>query len=178
MTQSEFDVDLGTDALNCTTEDVAAVFAGLFREMRAAVPFITPEDRVVLRHIMAHESASLTVGDVFPDFARDSESLTALRRLRTAQFIRPAGRDMWDREQHIEIKPFARLVWDRLGEAAIFGHVPDTEPVAENIDLALPVVNEPGSAETVRLKEKGKPAAKWDDDDVLDFLNDSKDTVG
>src|SRR4051812_42105403 len=103
MTQSELDLAMGTDAMNCTAEEVAAVVAGLLRERGAAIPFIRPDEREVLRRIMSQESGSLTVGELFPDFARDSDALTTLRRLRTAQFIRPAGRDMWDRDQHIEI---------------------------------------------------------------------------
>ena len=124
---------------------------------------------------MSYESGALTVADVFPDFQRESAAHVALRRLRTAQFILPAGRDMWDRTQHIAIKPFARLVWDRLGEVAIFGDEPEellepAEPDPEEIDLALPSVNAPDNAETVRAKGK---TAKWDDDDVLDFLQDT-----
>jgi hypothetical protein len=180
MTQSELDLDLGTETMNCTAEEVVAVFAGLIREMRAAVPFITADERAALRHIMAHESGALTVAAVFPEFERDSDAHMALRRLRTAQFIRPAGRDVWELDQYIEIKPFARLVWDRLGEAAIFGDAPEAVAV-EEIDLALPSVDEPAdSKETVRLNNKDakKGAKQWDDADVLDFLNDSSDTPG
>jgi len=43
--------------------------------------------------------------DVFPEFARDSEAHATLRRLRTAQFILPAGRDMWSPNERIAIKP-------------------------------------------------------------------------
>jgi hypothetical protein len=155
------------------------VFAGLLREMRVAVPFICTAERQALRQIMAHESGALTVGDLFPDFSRESEALITLRRLRTAQFIRPAGKDVWERDSRIEVKPFARLAWARLGEAAIFGEVPDADPVEEDIDLALPevntAVNEKGSEETMRV-QKNKEASKWDDegDDVLDFLHKRK----
>jgi hypothetical protein len=172
MTQSELELDLGTATMNCTAEEVAATLAGLYREMHAAIPLITPPERAALRQIMAHESGTLTVDEVFPDFERESQTHMMLRRLRTAQFIIPAGPDVWDHGTRIAIKPFARLVWDRLGEAAIFG---DEEPVAEpveeeDIDLALPAVNEVGSSETVRLQDR--KAAKWEDDDVLDFLKD------
>src|SRR5262245_28752782 len=133
MTQSELDLELGTEVMSCTAEEIAAVLAGQLREMRAAVPFISAPERATLRRIMAHDGP-LTVGDGFPDFVRGTEEHLTLRRLRTAQFIRPAGRDMWERGEGIEIKPFARLVWDRLGEAAIFGDAPDAEaeePLAE-----------------------------------------------
>ncbi len=177
MTQSDIEFDLVTATMSCTADEVATTFAGMLREMQAAAPFIAQHERETLRWIMAHDSGSMTVGSVFPNFARDTEALTTLRKLRTAQFIRPAGRDMWDRDEHIAIKPFARLVWDRLGEDAIFGpeeETPAAVPV-EEIDLSLPEVNEPESKETVRLKNKD--VAQWDDDDVLDFLGSEKSVV-
>jgi len=202
MTQSDIEFDLGTATLSCTAEDVAATFAGMLDEMRAAAVFVPADERSVLRRIMARASGTYTVEDVFPEFARDSGALTTLRRLRTAQFIRPAGRDMWERGERIAIKPFARLVWDRLGEDAIFApaeKVPDFAPAekvpeavaADEVDLAAPDVDDLGSRETARLKsdelvvsgskeaarlKKDNPAAMWDDDDVLDFLKD--DTPG
>ena len=166
MVQSEIELDLDTETLACTAQEIATVFAAILREMRAAIPFILPDERVALRRIMAHESAALTVAEVFPDFARESAAHFALRRLRTAQFILPAGRDMWDRDQHIAIKPFARLVWDRFGEAVLFNEVPAQEADADDIDLALPVVNAVEEVETIRVKNR----AAWEDDDVLDFL--------
>lgn len=172
MTQSDIELDLGSATMSCTAEEVAAALAGLLREMRAAVPFIRPEERDALRQIMAHAGGAPTVADVFPDFARDSEAHITLRKLRTAQFIRPADRDRWDLDERIEIKPFARLLWDRVGEAQIFGDL--SEPV-EEIDLALPGMDDPEGAPTERVKGK-KPAEQWGDDDVLDFLSD--DTKG
>ena len=168
MRQSEIELDLGAETLTCTAEEIATAFSALLREIRAAVPFILPNERAALRQIMAHESGTLTVAEVFPDFARESPAHVALRRLRTAQFILPAGRDMWDRDQHIAIKPFARLVWDRLGEAGIFGDEPERE-VEPDIDLSLPGANAPEEAEPVPVKKR----AAWEDDDVLDFLQDT-----
>lgn len=167
LTHSELELDLGSASLHCTTEELSAALAGLLREMRAAAPFITPEEREALRTIMAFAGAP-TVADVFPDFARDSGEHITLRKLRTAQFIRPADRDRWAPEEHIEVKPLARLLWDHLGEARIFGDL--SEPV-EEIDLALPGVDEPEPAPA--RKTKGKKGGKaWDDADVLDFLSD------
>jgi hypothetical protein len=178
MTQSDIELDLGAETFSCGAEEVAAVFAGLLREIQAAAQHIRPEERAALRRIMAAESGTLTVADVFPNFERDTEEHMTLRRLRTAQFIIPAGRDVWERDQFIAIKPFARLAWDRLGEAALFGDAPEHEPVAEEeIDLALPDVNEEDAAETVRVKRKNK-SEEWEDDDVLDFLKNAKDEVG
>jgi hypothetical protein len=169
MAQSEIELDLGEETLTCTAAEVATAFSALLREMRAAIPFIQPDERAALRRIMSYDSGTLTVAEVFPDFTRESAAHVALRRLRTAQFILPAGRDMWDRDQRIAIKPFARLVWDRLGEAAIFGEGPATVD-EDDIDLALPTVDAPDEAETVRVKSK---AAAWEDDDVLDYLQDT-----
>lgn len=169
MTSSKMHAALDTLTASCTAEEIADVFAGLLREMQAAIPFLHDDDREALRQIMAHDPGTLTVGDVFPDFARGSEAHFALRRLRTAQFIRPAGRDMWEHESRIDIKPFARLAWDRLGEEGIFGTPEKEDPDVEEIDLALPEVNDPTEAATVR----GKPrAANWEDNDVLDYLKD------
>ena len=188
MTQTEIELDLGTETIHCTAEEVATALAGLLREMRTAAPFVTHEEREVLRHIMSHPSGTLTGGDVFPEFDRDSDALIALRRLRTAQFIRPADRDRWEAGERIEIKPFARLVWDRLGEAAIFGTAPEAqpaeepadEPVAESaesddIDLSLPDVNAGDEEGTVRMAEK--TTTSWDEADVLSFLNDENPDV-
>lgn len=171
MTSTEIELALGTESLTCSTDEIATAFAELLREMRAAAQFISADERAALRRIMSYDSGSLTVAEVFPEFARNSEEHTALRKLRTAQFILPAGRDVWERDQHIAIKPLARLVWDKLGESAIFGDTDRrAEPDAEEIDLTLPNVNAPDKAETVRVKNK---AAAWDDDDVLEFLQDT-----
>lgn len=201
MTQSDIELELSTETFHCTAEEVALVFAGILREMRAAAPHVTVEERETLRLIMAHPGGTLTVGDLFPNFEngeeRDVEALTALRRLRTAQFIRPADRDRWEAGERIEIKPFARLVWDKLGEAAIFGDEPEnpTEdaifgaidepagdehkrpdntpaPKSSDIDLVLPGLDEPPGARTLRMSNRNGTA--WDEADVLDFLNDEK----
>lgn len=168
LTHSELELDLGPVTVSCTPDELAAALAGLLREVRAAVPFIRPDERDALRAIMTSDGTP-TVADVFPDFARDSDAHVTLRKLRTAQFIRPAGRDHWAPEEHIEVKPFARLLWDRLGEAHLFGDL--SEPV-EEIDLALPGADEePAPAPVPKAKQK-KDGEEWDDADVLDFLSD------
>jgi hypothetical protein len=185
MTQSdlELNLDLGAETIHCTEQELATALAGVLREMRAAAPFVTPNEREILRLIMSHPAGTLTVGDLFPTFDRDALALTALRRLRTAQFIRPADRDRWEAGERIEIKPFARLIWDRLGEAAIFGDAPEAQPAdpAEDIDLSLPDVNEVDEGGTVRMNEEDdggtvrmaeKTKTGWDEADVLEFLND------
>jgi hypothetical protein len=136
MRQSELELDLGTVTMNCTPEEVASTLASLLGEMRAVIPMLRPDERDTLRRIMAEESAALTVGDVFPDFERESEAHKTLRRLRAAQFIRPARTGRWDPPERIEVKPFARLMWDRVGEAVIFSDASEaaaraSAPVAE-----------------------------------------------
>lgn len=167
--QTELELDLGSGTIRCTADEVAAAVAGVLREMRTAAPFVTAHEQQTLRWIMAHDSGSLTVGEVFPDFDRDTDALTALRRLRTAQFIRPLERDRWEAAEHIEIKPLARLIWDRLGEAAIFGDAPEEEDAADAIDLSLPDVNATDNVPTTPLPKK---QLGWDEADVLEFLND------
>jgi hypothetical protein len=183
MTPSKMDISLDAYTVACTAEEIGDVLVSLLREMRVAAPLLTDTDRVALRQIMAHPPGTLTVAEVFPDFTRGSVAHFVLRRLRTAQFIRPVGRDMWERESRIDIKPFARLAWERLGEAGIFrdpsetGAVPElevAEPEKDEIDLSLPGVNDPGEAATIRAKKTD--AASWNDDDVLDYLKD--DTKG
>lgn len=195
--ETELTLDLGTETVHCTTDELAAVVAGALREMRAAAPFVSPHERQILRGIMRHESGSLTVGDVLPDFNRNSDALTALRRLRTAQFIRPAGRDHWEATRHIEVKPLARLLWDRLGEAALFGDAPEDEEhpneghAAADNDRTLPAETDataparatPDVSEEIDLSATGadeadstpplpQKKADWDEADVLEFLND------
>ncbi|AMV28502.1 hypothetical protein VT84_29120 [Gemmata sp. SH-PL17] len=178
LTQSEIDLDLGSVTMSCSTDEIATVLAGLLREMRSAAPFIRPDERDVLRQIMAHDSGALAVAEVFPDFARGSEAHTTLRKLRTAQFIRPAGRDCWGPHEHIEIRPFARVVWDRLGEAGVFGDPPALDE--DDVDLALPGADDPAEEqepEPAPARRGKRAGAQWDEGDVLDFLND-EDTKG
>ncbi|MDY3559750.1 hypothetical protein R5W23_000908 [Gemmata sp. JC673] len=170
--EHELELDLGPVTMSCTADELATALTALVREMRAAAPFIRPDERDALRAIMEHAGAP-TVGEIFPDFARDSDAHTTLRKLRTAQFIRPQDRDRWAVQEHIEVKPFARLLWERLGEAHLFGDL--SEPV-EEIDLALPGVND--SEPPRDDKQKGKTnGEEWNEADVLDFLSndDTKD---
>jgi hypothetical protein len=180
MNASELTLDLGTVTMTCTTEEVAATFAWLLTEMQAAVPRLRPDERIRLRIIMSQESGTLTVGDVFPDFQRDSEEHKTLRRLRAGQFIRPAVSGRWELDELIEVKPFGRLMWERVGEEGIFptparlqpavpASVSFEEPV-EELDLAAPEVNDPATDED----RERQPVAAWSDNDVLDYLNDSK----
>jgi hypothetical protein len=171
MVAPELQLDLGTATIRCTAAEVEAALAALVREMRQVTHLLRPDERAVLRRIMARESGTLTVADVFPGFARESEAHKTLRRLRAAQHVRPARTGCWHPAEPIEVKGFARLVWDRAGEEAIF-------PVAPAPPAAAPRPAEP-APEPVPAEPAAEPAADLsaaddqflapDGDDVLDL---------
>ncbi|WP_439621084.1 hypothetical protein [Gemmata sp.] len=152
MNLTEIEIDLGSVAMNCTGPEIGAVFAGLLREMQRMAPRLRADEVNALREVMSRESGTLTVGELFPEFERESEPHLTLRRLRAAQFIRPGRSGRWAVNEPIEVKPFARLVWDRLGEGALF-------PRPELDENVL-------SDETPTPGEH--PPATWDDN-VLDL---------
>jgi hypothetical protein len=187
MTQTLIEIDLGAIAMSCTADEIAATLAALLGEMRAVIPKLRQDERDVLRQIMSQDSATLTVADVFPDFARESEGHKTLRRLRAAQFVRPARTGRWDPDGLIEIKPFARLMWDHIGEDAIFDGihpVPTAAPVEEVVDLGIAETEPPAETpaatpapedEVVDLQDVAEepavetPAAKGFEDKNLDL---------
>jgi hypothetical protein len=185
MSVSELELDLGTATMNCTTDEVAAVFGALLREMRAVAGRLRPDERVALRLIMSRDSGTLSVGEVFRGFARESESHKTLRRLRAAQFVRPARTGRWDPDERIEVKPLARLVWDRVGEGTIFaadpeevvlngdevipGGAPVTEPVPTQLAPATAVAPETATDE---VDVEQIAASIWEDDAVVDLGGD------
>ena len=141
MKPSSIEIDLGSATMSCTADEIARTLAALLGEMRSVLPRLRDDEREVLRRIMASESGTLTVADAFPDFARESESHKTLRRFRAAQFVRPARTGRWDPDEPIEVKPFARLMWDHIGEEAIFDGVhpavPMATPAEEVVDLGV-----------------------------------------
>jgi hypothetical protein len=146
MKQSSIEIDLGAITMSCTADEIAATLAALLGEMRAVIPKLRQDERDVLRQIMSQDSGTLTVADIFPDFTRESEGHKTLRRFRAAQFVRPAKTGRWDPHEPIEVKPFARLMWDHIGEDAIFDGihpVPMAAPVEEVVDLAIPEDEKP-----------------------------------
>ena len=166
MSASELQLDLGTVTMNCTNEEVAATLAALLGEMRAIIPKLREDERNVLRQIMSQDSGALTVSDAFPDFARESEGHKTLRRLRAAQFIRPARTGRWDPQEAIEIKPFARLMWDHVGEDTIFdgvAAVPAAAPVDEVVDLGVTAPEEPADENQPAVVEQSA------EEDVVDL---------
>jgi hypothetical protein len=125
MKPTRSDVDIDTIAVPCTVKDLQATFEWLLVEMRAVGRVFRPNERIVLRKIMSHTGATLTVSDLFPDFQRESEAHDTLRRLRATHFVYPAKRGYWEADEPIQVTPFARLMWDHLGEARIFSGPPN-----------------------------------------------------
>jgi hypothetical protein len=188
MSVSELELDLGTAAMICTAEELAAAMASFLREMRSVAGLLRPDERVALRMIMSRETGTLTVGEVFRGFARDSEAHKTLRRLRAAQFVRPAKSGHWAPEVRIEVKPFARLIWDRVGEGTIFADdsadvvltgeedLPMAEPVAppQPPPTVVPKAAQPGTIQpeavpTDEVDVEQVAASVWEDDAVVDL---------
>jgi hypothetical protein len=119
------DVALDTVAIPCTIKDLQATFEWLLVEMRSGGKGLHSDERDVLRKIMSHTGATQTVSDLFPDFQRESAAHHMLRRLRATQFIYPAKSGRWEPDEPIQVTPFARLMWDHLGERRIFASPPN-----------------------------------------------------
>lgn len=160
MSLTEIDIDLGTVTITCTGPEIGRVLAGLLREMRRMAPRLRADEVDTLREVMRHESGTLTVGELFPEFERESEHHMTLRRLRAAQFIRPGRSGQWTAGEPIEVKPFAQLVWDRLGEEVLFPR--------SDLDAAAMSDETPTPGE--------QPPATWDDNvlDLRDFAEERR----
>jgi len=123
MRLKEFEIKLGFLTLKFEPREVEVAFEGFLSEMRTIVAILSEDQRTVLRRIMSAMADSLTVQDVFPKFQRGTPEHETLRRLREAQFIRPKGGGPWRAESQIEVKPFGRLMWDKVGEEQLFSGV-------------------------------------------------------
>jgi hypothetical protein len=169
MTPSELHIDLGTVTMDCTTDEVASTLAALLGEMRGVIPKLREDERDVLRQIMSQNSGALTVADVFPDFSRESEGHKTLRRLRAAQFLRPARTGRWEPHEPIEVKPFARLMWDHVGEDTIFDGVVAIPAAApdEVVDIDLTAPEEPVAADQLPTFDQSE-VAEQSEEDVVD----------
>jgi hypothetical protein len=161
MTDNALELDIGPVHVNCTRKEIARVFAGMLREVRAAAEHLDETDRRALRFIMSRPNRSLAVSDVFPEFERNSHEHAALRRLRTAQFVLPVGPDKWDRDTVIDTKPFARFLWDRFGEPLLFD---------ETALPAPPVLSDADDAETPSPGSANPFATVGDDDSLNDVI--------
>ena len=124
MKTSGVDVALDTVTVPCSPKDLRATFGWLLIEMRSFGAVLNPEERGLLRKIMAHEGPPLLVNDLFPNFQRGSAGHAMLRHLRAALFIRPENSGRWERDESIGVTPFARMLWDRIGEERIFSPPP------------------------------------------------------
>jgi hypothetical protein len=116
----EVELDLKILKLKFEPEVLEATLADLVTEMRKIVSALRVDERDILRKIMAHPSGSLLVTDIFTSFKRGTEKHQTLRRLRDAQFIRPAEGGPWEAHKHIEIKAFGKVMWDKIGEQKLF----------------------------------------------------------
>jgi hypothetical protein len=116
----EVEVGRGGVTIPCTAEDLRATFSWLLMEMRSVAKVLRPDERDALRKIMSHAGETLTVRDLFPTFERGGEAHKTLRRLRATQFVYPRETGRWGPDEPIAVTPFARVVWDHLGEARIF----------------------------------------------------------
>jgi hypothetical protein len=171
MAATELHLDLGTVTMSCTTDEVASTLAALLGEMRAVIPKLREDERDVLRQIMSQNSGTLTVADVFPDFSRESEGHKTLRRLRAAQFVRPARTGRWDPHEPIEVKPFARLMWDHIGEDTIFDGVvaiPAAAPADKVVEIGLTAPEEPVAADQLPTVDQPE-VAEQSEKDVVDL---------
>jgi hypothetical protein len=144
--------------------------------MKAAAPRLRPDERAVLRKIMAQPSCSLAVRDVFPHFKRESEEHKTLRRLRAGQFIRPAETGHWVPEERIELKPFGQIVWNHCGEENLFEEVtghgsPAAEPTVLVSAREIPADERVSSSELVLDLADDSLAM---DDDLLDLVNGAR----
>jgi hypothetical protein len=137
MKPTRSDVDIETIAVPCAVKDLQATFEWLLVEMRAIGRVLHPDERNVLRKIMSHTGAALTVSDLFPNFKRESEAHDTLRRLRATHSVYPAKRGYWEADEPIKVTPFARLMWDHLGEARIFA-APPNKPKNDPADSHTP----------------------------------------
>ena len=120
MNGTQGEVEVNTDAIPWTAKELQATFAWLLMEMRSAAKVLRPDEREVLRKMMAHAGGVLTVRDLFPAFRREGEAHKTLRRFRASQFAYPEKTGRWEPDEPIAVTPFARMVWDHLGEAKIF----------------------------------------------------------
>lgn len=140
MSVSQVGFELDTLTVPCTAKDLKATFGWLLLEMRAVAQVLRPDERTLVRQLLSHTGKPLTVLDVFPDFQRECEGHKTLRRLRAAQFVYPKRTGRWEPDEPITVTPFARMMWDQLGEQRIFEPPPPPppQPKGTSIDSHTP----------------------------------------
>ena len=164
MKTSQVDVEFEAVSVPCTAKDLRATFGWLLKEMRSVGKILRPDERDILRKIMEHQGGPLTVSALFLTFEREGEAHKTLRRLRATQFIYPASTGRWEPDEPIEVTPFARLVWNHIGEERIFSP-PPLDKVKHPVDVRTPmpaeqrVVTWDNLLECVRERQKAQAAA-------------------
>jgi hypothetical protein len=142
MTAPQVAFDLDAVKVPCTAEDLRATFGWLLLEMRAAAKVLRADERAVLRKIMSHTGGVLTVRDLFPEFQREGEAHKTLRRLRATQFVYPKKTGRWEPGEPVAVTPFARKMWDSLGEERLFAP-PPVKLQSTSIDMPTPPPSRP-----------------------------------
>ncbi|MBN9118193.1 MAG: hypothetical protein J0I06_03360 [Planctomycetes bacterium] len=142
MTVPHVDFEFDTLTVPCTAKDLRATFGWLLLEMRAVAKVLRPDERDLLRKIMSHAGATLTVRGLFPEFRREGEAHKTLRRLRAAQFVYPKKTGRWEPDEPVAVTPFARKIWDQVGEERIFSP-PPVPPKGTAIDMPTPPPKQP-----------------------------------
>ena len=163
MDATQADAEVETDAILWTAKDLKATFGWLLMEMRTAAKVLRPDERDALRKLMSHVGGALAVRDLFPAFRRKGAEHKTLRRFRASQFAYPENTGRWELDEPIAVTPFARMVWDHLGEAKIFRDAP-TEPIRETVTAHTPPpkqtpVTWDNLLECVRERQKSRAAA-------------------
>jgi hypothetical protein len=165
MKTSQVDVEFETVTVPCTAKNLRATFGWLLKEMRSVGKILRPDERDILRRIMNHKGEMLTVSALFLTFEREGEAHKTLRRLRATQFIYPANTGRWEADEPIEVTPFARLMWDHIGEERIFAPPAVFKP-KEAVDVRTPLpsaqraVTWDNLLECVRERQKANAAAE------------------
>lgn len=120
MRLTDIEIDLKLVKLKFKSDELEKILADVLTEMRSITTGLGVDECEKLRTIMAKPSGTFAVTDIYPTFSRGNPEHEKLRRLRDAQFIRPAGGGRWHTESRIEIKPFGKMMWEKVGEQKLF----------------------------------------------------------
>jgi hypothetical protein len=123
----------GTE-VEATAYEAAAIAQQLLDEVdQNLIHGITTDERKLLAFVVSH-AAEPTVGEAVKqvfgkDFVRESHEHNVLRKLRDRQLLRPRGGDQFQREKHLEVKPFGRILL-RVRRSMLLGEAKSAEPGA------------------------------------------------
>ena len=113
-------INLGFMSAKFVADELNSTFEELVGEMRAITSALNQTERDVLERLMEVQSGEVRVGELFEDFQRETEAHNALRKLRDAQFVKPAEGGRWKADKHILLKPFGVLMWRKIGPSKLF----------------------------------------------------------